>query len=187
MRSFKRPRTGFTMLEMLTVLTAFSLLMVISASWLHYSISFASVTKKRQRYHQNLKRLATELRGDIRQCQQMSLVNPYELKLVVDKKQTTSYKIDGMNVDLVRTDGEVITSRDRFDLGPQSVVRWDKSEMPEWISLLVERCPPGSKKSPDEESADDVSRDSQSGGAEPAFELIPPIDLHVRGRPNAWK
>ena len=116
----------------------------------------------------------------------MTLVNDKKLKLQQDDDRSMSYEIDSMTVTLLELNGKAVVRRERFDLGPKSNIHFDKSEMPDWISLLVERAPSGIASTTNNQNPNDQSSE-KAKPSQGEFKLVVPVDLHIRARPNAWR
>ena len=156
------------MLECMVAISATSILMLLAISWMHKTMYCASQIKQRQRHHQSLTRLDTQLRNEVRLCSGMSIVDDSQLELTRADGTKLKYTIGEHAIAFERkmsqNDPEKI-ARERFELSPESVATWDISEMPEWISLVVTR---------------------QNEFPSSASETMP-IDLQIRVSPNRWQ
>ena len=182
-----RSRRGFSMIEMLVAVSLASLLLSINAVWIYHTMRFSSRVSQRHQQHQNLTRLAGEFRDDVRSCEKIEVVNKNEIKLTASAGNaatwTANYKITGTDIFLSRQTGSQ-TNMERFSLSPSSVIRWDVSEMPETISLLISRDP---NKFPERKSKADQKVDSTNSlpVQETAAEDLVPL-MHLRVSRNRW-
>ena len=175
--NFRGARNGYSLLELLLVMSALSVLMVINLGWLHQSMKFSSSMTQNQRHHQALTRLAWMLRDDVRECKTMS-INGQQLLLNCKNGNQVQYTIT--KTGSVQVKKKALSSptssntiREEFKLHPGSNIRWDASELPDWISLIVYRANRGNTG-----SAKTEARSSDE------FSDSVPIDLHVRVAPT---
>ncbi len=170
-----KQRRGYTLYQLLIVMSVGATLLVLNVAWIHESFNFASVMNQRQKNHSNLTRLAWELRDDVRASHSLSMDGEDGLVLSRDDGQQTSYMISAASVVVEKRSNEISIGREIFKLSPNLTARWDTSEMPGWISLIVARGREGANTKSDENS------EPQS-----AAEELPPVDLHVRVGPHRW-
>lgn len=170
------PRRGFSMIEMMVAISVTGVLTVVAASWMHQSLKFASAMKQRQRVHQTLLRLASELRDDVRQSEALSMEGDDRLVIHRADGKRIIYSIATDTITVEHPGAGQPPIQNQFVLSTAATAIWDTSEMPDWISLIVIRGREGVPTMPpdrDEPSA----ADSSSG----------PIDLHVRVGPHRWQ
>ena len=152
---------GYSLLEMMVVITAGSLLLVITGAWMHQSLHFARSMQSQTEHHTNLIRCGWQFRGDGHAARSLSL-NGNTLTITGDDATTTYTLLDSkIAVETVRGS---ITFRDQFALASQSKASWDDSAMPSGIGLIVAR-------------ADIDGTTSESS----------PIDLHVQANVQRWR
>jgi prepilin-type N-terminal cleavage/methylation domain-containing protein len=170
-------RPGYSLMELMMVMSVAAVLMVVNVGWIHQTMKFASSMTQRQRHHQNLTRLAWALRDDVRQSDSMSIDG--DKQLLLDWKNGTQLRHTISNTSLVIekrapevTEAPVIM-REVFKLAPGSTIRWDASELPEWISLVVYRANQIAAELPQD---GDETRSLETGSV--------PIDFHVRVAPR---
>ena len=182
MRS-NNPSRGFTMVEMVISMSVASVLLVVTVAWIHQSLKLTSIVKQRQRNHTNLTRLAREIRDEVRDSESVSMVGDNQLVLNASGRNIT-YTISKASVIVEKRNenpnAKPALARDAFVLSPNSIVRWETSELPDWISLVVYRGreglpSPGSIAVPD------------SSESQPVNEELLPVDLHIRVAPNRWE
>jgi len=183
-----RSRRGFTIIEMLIACSLAALLLSINAVWIYHTMRFSSRVGQRHRDHQNLTRLASDFRDDVRACEKIKIINQDEIELASPAggaiAWTATYKITATDILLSREIAGSPASQERFSLSPNLVIRWDVSEVPETISLIVSRDP---NKFPDRKSTADQKVDSTNSLSErPARpeDFVPVLELRVS--PNRW-
>ena len=170
-------RRGFSLMELMVVMSVAAVLMVVNVGWLHQSMKHASTIKQRQRHHQNLTRLAWALRDDVRRSDSMSFDGDEQLLLDWKDGTQVRYVISDTSLLMEKRESKAaeatVLGREVFKLAPGSTIRWDVAEMPEWVSLVVERA---------HKSVSQLPNDS---GNSQSFETgSVPIDFHVRVAPK---
>jgi prepilin-type N-terminal cleavage/methylation domain-containing protein len=170
---------GFTLMELLIVMSIASVLLLVTIGWIHQSMKYASVIKQRQRNHINLTRLAWALRDDVRECQFMSMADENRLVLTSGETQI-SYTISDSSLMVEKKFGKEAQPmiREAYELPASSTIDWDTSEMPDWITLVVYRGGPGG---PDLDNSLSLEPSTSSSQASTM-----PVDLHVRVAANRW-
>ena len=166
-------RQGYTLIEMLFVISVAVVVMMVNVVWIHQTMKFSSLMKQRQQHHQNLRRLAWELRDDIRSSRSISMVGENRLKLERNDGTETTYTISDFALNVESRDNASTIKREKFALSPSSIIYWDTSELPNWISLFVARGPQVLANPSIAETA--------------SFREDSAVDLHVRVSPNRWK
>ncbi len=164
-------RRGLSMIEMLVSISVTGVLLVIIAGWVHETLNCASLIKQRQRHHQNLTRLSGSLRDHVHECKSMAMDGAERLVLSRGDGTQATYTIAGNILHFEKRASQAngdpsVLMRDKFVLSPNSIVSWEMSEMPNWISLVV-------------------TRTREFGRPSPTVDPMP-VDLHVRVAPNRW-
>ena len=173
MISNERRRSGFTLIELLVVMSVAAALLAITVGWIHFTMRYASAIKERQRNHITSTRLAWELRESIQDSQSMDLFEGKKLVLTNRNAQTTTWTIDGNSV-LLERQGESNRQRDVYEFSSSSLIHWDSTELPNWVSLVVTRGREGSRWRAENQEGQDVEMD------------LLPTELHVRAGPKRW-
>jgi prepilin-type N-terminal cleavage/methylation domain-containing protein len=137
-------RAGFTMLEVLCVLSASSIILVLSASWIHQTMKFSRQIKETQQHHSRLLQLGSTFRSDVRLATKVSLDEKNVLTLRMENSTSVSYTIGDDKHSLVRVLTTAETKKpkvhsDYFLLSPRSTIEWDQAEFPDWIGIVVNR------------------------------------------------
>lgn len=158
-------RRGYTLIELMVVISVSSTLMVLAIGWIHQSMKLGSVMRDRQHHHQSLLRLSRQLRDDVHQGESLAVEKETRLVITMAGQQTTVYEIMPERLSRVTRDANAVTSRESFPIDPRAIAHWEPAELPDWISLLVER---GSH-------AATIRKETSSDASEPR-----PIDLHIR-------
>lgn len=166
-----RKRRGYTLIELLFMISIAVILLSVNVGWIHQTMKFSSKMTQRQRHHQNLTRLAWELRDDVRQSQSLAMQDENCLVLRMNDDTNIDYKISGHSIEMERRTGETTIRRERYELSPNSIASWDVSELPDWVSLIVKRGREGLAEDPDRSARDNE---------------VTAVDLHVRVSPNRW-
>ncbi len=169
---------GYTLIELLVVISITGVLMVLIGEWIHLTMKFSSSLRQRQQHHQNLSRLAKDLRDDVRQSEAIELQLSNRLVINQGDGVIAVYEIRESSVRIEkRRNGELVL-HDTFELERSAIVDWDDSELPGWISLVVLRGSRGPMENPDAVGSladGDLREDGQS-----------PVDLYVRVGPHRW-
>ena len=164
-------RNGYTLIQLLLVMSVAVVLMTVNVGWIHQTMKFSSVMKQRQQHHWNLTRIAWELRDDVRSSESISMDGDQQLVIEGNDGEKKIYAISKDSLTIEILDNESAIKRETLALAPNSIAYWDNSELPDWISLVVERGP---QVLANQTSAETRSKDSA-------------VDLHVRVSPNRWK
>lgn len=179
-----RAKTGVTLLEVLIVATIGSGFVVLAGVWMHQTFKFSTSIKLRQQSHMTMTRLAWDLRDCVRQAKLIDMDGDSALHIEHENGKVITFQIFEedpgklrieKSVSTVIGNGQQTTTQETFALGPRLNVKWDDSEMPNWINLIITRSiQPKFKKSDESES-----------------EPSPPIgreivELHVRSGIDPW-
>ncbi len=139
-RSTKCPmanRRGFSLLEMTIVISVSSALLVMLVSGINTTKKFSSAMDDQKIQHQQLSRLANDLRRAVHDCETMEIRNVNELHLF-SQGESTVFKIGDETVTMEKSVDDK-TAREEYRLARGSVIQWDAKELPEKIALIVNR------------------------------------------------
>ena len=171
-------RSGYTLIELMVVLSVSSTLLMVAVGWIHQSMTLASAMRDRQHHHQSLMRLSRQLRDDVHRGVSASMASDEQLVITFADGKKLSYTIkeNGIWRQSIGGDGPVL--QDNFEFFRPVAARWDVSELPDWISLVVVREPrvatPIDGPMIDGSTPTAVSVDSR------------PTDLQVRAAISRW-
>lgn len=163
-------KAGFTLIEMVAVISVGGVIMVLAIAWIGETTKFASRIRSHQEQHDQLTRLGWHLRTDVRHSRSMTIEDDGRLVLRQGDDQQTVYSISGTTVEMEKSGGTQ-TSRERFSLATGSVIAWDDRGMPDSIGLIVARSPDG-RLAVKEDPADVGSKNQKSSEETP-------IDIHI--------
>lgn len=166
-------RSGFTMIELMAVLTIGAVVMGISAGWIHQSFSTASLMQERLDHHQSLWRLSRRLRDDVHFGTKISMDGQNTLVIFGQDDNRSTFTIHPGAIKFLNNVDQRV-GQDTFLLSDDSVAKWDTSEMPNWITLVIYRQPPFRRPELPTNNQTINLRDS-------------PVDLHVRVMPKRWE
>jgi prepilin-type N-terminal cleavage/methylation domain-containing protein len=137
----RKHRRAYTLIEIMVTMSIGTVVMMVAAGWIHQSMKTASIMRQRERQHQSLLSLAASLRDHVRRSESMVLKDDRELQVRMTNDEQVIFQISEASVHMRRTrDGEV-TQSETFRLSDQCRAIWDRSEMPNWITLMVRRQP----------------------------------------------
>ena len=131
-KNLRRP--GYTLLEMVMMIPMIAMVLVVSMSWMHQTLKYTSKTRGYQRQHQQANRLVHRLRSDIRRGQSLSC-DDKRLTIKNDNDSEINYSIDSNRIQLEHTANGNVIARDGFAFPTNTVLNWDTSELPNWVSL----------------------------------------------------
>lgn len=157
-------RLGFTLIEVLVLISVSSILLTVVALWLHKLLLFSSTLMERQRDHINLNRLATELRQDVMFAKSWSFPNPKEpshLELTMVDGSKIQYQLEyeahGSKIHAVHLPAPVAKATDEKELlaevaktfarreiyrfSPSCRLNWDRDQLPQSLALIAYRVP----------------------------------------------
>ncbi len=167
----KKCRTGFTLIEMVFVVSITGILMMMVVGWIHETMRFSARMTSHQQQHRQLTRLAWNFRTDVRMSQSMSLKVGQRLVLLQTEDRKITYTISGTTIVVERTDGS-LTQQERFPLAFGTQAKWDSGGLPNSIGLIVSRSPhpPG----PRSDAPDEAKNES----------LL--LDIHIFAQIQRW-
>ena len=165
-------RRGFSLIQLTLLMPALLVLFLLTVAWIHQTMTFSSNIKKQQSQHQNLTRLASQFRRDVQRCESISMVNEQQICLQNRDLTETNYTVSEHAIQFWQNaaDGQRMR-HDQFDLASGSISKFDDTELPDWISLVISRLP-----TPNRFSEQPTSTSDQT--------LM--TELHIRSKPNRW-
>ena len=175
-------RAGFTLVELVAVISIGSVIMLLAIAWIGETIKFASRTVSHRRQHQQLTRLGWNLRTNVRMSQSMTIENDRRLVLQGADGNRISYSISGSTIEMENSGGTQV-SRENYRLAAGSRIQWDTSGMPHSIGLIVSRTPHGSTALTTAPNVAGSNNRNTNNAVEP--ETIP-IDVHIFAHANRW-
>jgi len=165
-------RRGFSLIQLTLLMPALLVLFLLTVAWIHQTMTFSSNIKKQQSQHQNLTRLASQFRRDVQRCESISMVNEQQICLQNRDLTETNYTVSEHAIQFWQNGADGQRMRhDQFDLASGSISKFDDSELPDWISLVISRLP-----TPNRFSEQPTSTSDQTVMTE----------LHIRSKPNRW-
>lgn len=138
-RTQSKNRSGYSLIELIMVISVSGVLLAVNVTWMHQSLTFSSTINQRQGQHQNLTRLAGDLRDDVRLSIGMSSPDEKQLELEMPGDVLIRYVISSSAISVEKRYLDTVFFRDSYAVSAGSDVRWDRSELPDWISLIVYR------------------------------------------------
>lgn len=167
-RNCSRDRRGSSLIETMIAVSVSATILLVAIGWIHQSFKLAKTVKQKQQHHQQLIRLGDQFRQDVRLCQQASRDADGRLVLRSDEQGDVVYEVDKATVSRTnRSTVAQINHHEKYRLVSGSDIRWDDSELPQWITLMVRRSPGVAERS-----------DSSAVDA--------PVDLRVRVAVGRW-
>ena len=165
-------RRGFSLIQLTLLMPALLVLFLLTVAWIHQTMTFSSSIKKQQSQHQNLTRLASQFRRDVQRCESISMVNEQQICLQNRDLTEINYTVNEHAIQFWQNaaDGQRMR-HDQFDLASGSISKFDDTELPDWISLVISRLP-----TPNRFSEQPTSTSDQTVMTE----------LHIRSKPNRW-
>lgn len=130
---------GHTLIELLVLLAVASSLMMVSISWIRYSMKFATAIRLRENQHQNLLRLASHFRHDVQRGISMSFTDDGRLLIEHAANRQVTYQLLATEVVRWTTNEHGQSTQDAFPLAATSKLRWDRQQMPRSVALIVRR------------------------------------------------
>ena len=176
---------GFTLIELMVVITVSAALLTVVTAWLFQVMSFSSSINRKQRHHQSLLRLESDFRDDIhvaKSIEEKKSDTSQILKLVMGDHSTVTYEIGPNRHVITKRVYEPGATEPRsfepYRLSNKSESNWSFDDLPDWIALTVTR----------KQFADlpEASKEVQQNLQFVAMEEMP-IDLHLKVRVNRWQ
>jgi len=134
--SIQSRRTAFTLIEMLVIMPAMSVLILLSITWTHKAMQYTSAAKAERQYHQQMTRLAWDFRDDVNACQRIEFGGD-DLKIEFSDGSTTDYEVEENEIlSTTSMDGKQISS-ERYRLHRDAEISFDQSVDEDWITLYV--------------------------------------------------
>ncbi len=130
----KHRRCGYTLIEIISVMGIFSLLMSISVAWIIQTMRYDSAVRARLNDHKMLLLLDRQLRDDIQRGQSM-LIDDNQLVIDFGSNQSATYALNNNRMVYQQSSGR----REIYRFLDSSSARWETSEMPDSIGLVVQR------------------------------------------------
>lgn len=177
MKPFTR-RNGVSLIELTIVMSLSSILLLIAVGWIHQSMQLASSMRSRTDRSATLLRLSRQLRDDVHHGESIRMQDDARLIIAMQNDRRVIYTITPTGVSRRLTEADRVTAGEQYSLESPVSARWDASELPDWISLIVDR-----------DGAAPVSTPPLEIPITPSYARPRIADLHVRagvGRASRW-
>lgn len=196
------PRSGVSLMELLIVISTSAVLFSLIGVWTFKLLQFSVSVRQRHSDHVSLDRLATDFRRDVRLAQAMKLVDDHQLELQTTDGSILFYRLlnhqNGCAIQVQQKNEDQMLRQEEYRLSDRYWLSWDRSEMPGWISLIVNRRSninipaqwSDGKISPSAKPSAKVVTDESIGGYDSAaipVESIGPIEMQIRVGPKTWE
>jgi type II secretory pathway pseudopilin PulG len=169
MRRQSHRRRGVSLLEALLAVSISATIFLVAIGWIHQSFKLAKAVKQKQQHHQQLMRLSDQFRQDVRLCQQVLHDADGRWVLQSEERGDVVYEVEGTVVSRVFRSTEATESHyEQYPLASGCTIRWDDTELPQWLTLIVDRSRGVSERT------------------EPTPEETP-VDLRVRAAVGRWR
>jgi len=138
-----RCSAGYSMIEMLMIVSVTTMIMTVTLSWIHASMKFSKTVKDRAIVHTQLVRLSEDLRTRIAVADSIKVEgNTLELD---SKGVQTRYTIKERVIERQQqsnpADESAALKMESFRIGRDVDARWGAEELPEWVSLTIRQKP----------------------------------------------
>ena len=172
-------RAGISLIQMQAVIAVTGILTVLGTLWAAQTMKFAQRVRGHQRQHNQLVRLARDLRADVHASQSMAVQDPQRLVLKLSDDQTITYEISDETIH-VENKTKAQTRQRLYRLSTHSRAQWETEGLPETVGLIVTRL----GHAPVPKSL----VDSDSEFHEPDELLFDelPIDVSIRASKSRW-
>ena len=134
---------GYSLIELLVMISVMTMVMTITISWIHASMKFSGVVKDRAAVHQQLSRLSEDLRTRIALSVSID-VDGNTLKLDRDGI-ATHYIIKDTVIERVQKskseDDSETGSVEIYRIGHDVEANWGAEELPDWVSMTIRNKP----------------------------------------------
>ncbi len=130
----KQRRRGYTLIEIISVMGIFSLLMSISVAWIIQTMRYDSAVRARLNDHKMLLLLDRQLRDDIQRGQSM-VMDDNQLAIDLGNNQLATYALNNNRMVYQQSSGR----QEIYRFLDSSSAHWETSGMPNSIGLVVQR------------------------------------------------
>lgn len=182
----RRQRSGISLFELMVVISISTVLLGMTATWIHQTMKFSARIKKRQNDDHQLFQLASRFREHAYSADSAKIENAGELTLSSGKTRWVYQIVDSQINETEYSDGDVVR-RQRYELANDLTPIWNATELPHRIGLTVYRQSPHSTINNSAESPPEISSpvpQAIESGAQPVvLHMLCSIHRWSSGRP----
>lgn len=169
-------RIGYTLVEVLLVLTLSAAMMGFAIGWIHQSFKAGSTFRQRDVEHRNLSRLARQLREDVHQANTFTTHSDPPSLALTAAQRTISYEIAASGIERREVTSDSALRREFFHLSSSAEARFEIGDPPEQlVQLIITRVDPMSSSEALQTSTDPIIENEHGL-----------VDLHLRVVPDRW-
>ena len=132
-------RQAFTLVELMIMLSASSVLMALAVGLVHRSMSASSLAKARANHQRALVRLADQFRNDIHQGDAVDQLNADRLTLRLANGRLVDYVVENRHCRRQESLGDDRRSLETFELLSGARVAFEQDDKPARVTLTVTR------------------------------------------------
>ena len=165
-------RSGFTLLQLLIVVSILPLLLISATTWVHESLKMSNRFKHRRETNVVLNHFSNEFQNDVHGCKSLELNSDLnQVELTGHEGQKVVFQIQDGQVNKIVTVGGEVVGREDFRLSNEYFAQWDVEAGADRAALKVLRYPtPLSSSAPESLDAPDAK-----------------VELVISAKANRWK
>lgn len=134
-----KPRSAFTLVELLMSLTMGGSVMLLAIGLVHQSMSMSKLSKVRWEHDQSTARLAQQFRNDVHFASALTSASADLVELKLTDDSTITYKCEAARVIWEKTSSGSEVARELFQFDEGSRVTFSKEANPERVALQLVR------------------------------------------------
>ena len=151
--SRRTARQGFTLIEQIGLIALTTTMILLTTTWIHESMKMSNRFKQRRDSHLALASFSRQFQNDVWRCDSIEFI---EGEQTVRLNQHTGgqvlYRLDGNEIKQETLESGQVRGRQRYELGDEYFIAWDRSNLPDRIALSVFRSTGSTVEGPDAEA-----------------------------------
>lgn len=171
-KSRRRARLGFTMIEQIGLVALTATMILMTTMWIHESMKMSNRFKQRRDSHLALASFSRQFQNDVWRCESMEFDQTQKLlQLNQHTGDQTTYRLVGNAIYQQTLNSGQLSGQQRYELGDEYSIAWDRSDFPKRISLSVFRSDGSTAERPGAEAiaGTDATRDLTIGATANRF------------------
>ncbi|TWT82746.1 hypothetical protein CA13_42090 [Planctomycetes bacterium CA13] len=135
-------RYGYSLIELMVVISVSAVLMTITVGWIIGAMKHASTMRDRSRCHQSMLQLARDFRDDVHSASSAKLPAPNTLVMKQNDSESITYRFrssDSVERQVAKNDR--LTHRQQYWLAPDYLVQWSVLDLGDEVGMVITSKP----------------------------------------------